>query len=258
MALSNRDKAILRVFEKNHTKGSTVVPFSLEDLREAVEKVGYREKNIADLRYQYVSGRSPLPDPIKKLGFKAIVGRGKGRYAFVHLIRDPEVDVPEDLAIIPIPDATPEIVLEYAGADEQGLLAKLLYNRLIDCFLGITCYHLQNHLRTSLEEHGQIEVDALYVGLDKTGRQYIIPVEAKGPKGRISRAQLAGNIAFACKNYPRLILRPVGAKAAADGSIFLYEFVPAQCLDDISVVEVKRYRLVPMDEVPLPDIESSD
>ena len=45
-----------------------------------------------------------------------------------------------------IPDATPEIILSYALSDEQALLAKVRYNRLLDIFLGITTYSLQNHL----------------------------------------------------------------------------------------------------------------
>ena len=46
---------------------------------------------------------------------------------------------------IKIPDATPGIVQKYALADEQALLAKLRYNRLLDIFTGVTCYSLQNH-----------------------------------------------------------------------------------------------------------------
>ena len=75
-----------------------------------------------------------------------------------------------------IPDATPSIVEKYALDDEQALLTKLRYNRLIDIFTGVTCYSLQNHLRTTVPGIGQVETDEIYVGVDKLGRQFVFPV----------------------------------------------------------------------------------
>lgn len=46
------------------------------------------------------------------------------------------------LATIKIPDGTPSIVKKYSVSDEQALLTIVRYNRLIDTFLGITCYSL--------------------------------------------------------------------------------------------------------------------
>ena len=66
--------------------------------------------------------------------------------------------------MIDLPNATPEIVLRYAPGDEQALLAKLRYNRLIDVFLGIKAYFLQNHWRTSIRAargRTQIEIDEI-------------------------------------------------------------------------------------------------
>ena len=54
------------------------------------------------------------------------------------------------------------------------------YNRLVDIFLGITTYSLQNHLRTTVAGVGQIEIDEVDVGVDKFGRQFVVPVQAKG------------------------------------------------------------------------------
>ena len=53
------------------------------------------------------------------------------------------------LATTKIPDGTPSIVRKYSISDEQALSAIVRYNRLIDIFLGVTCYSLQNHLRTT-------------------------------------------------------------------------------------------------------------
>lgn len=51
------------------------------------------------------------------------------------------------MAAIKTPDATPEIAAAYALSDEQALLAKVRYNRLLDIFLSVAAYSLQNHLR---------------------------------------------------------------------------------------------------------------
>jgi hypothetical protein len=55
----------------------------------------------------------------------------------------------------------------YALNDEQALLAKLRYNGLVDIFVGIACYSLQSHLRTTVSGLGQVEIDEIYIGIDK-------------------------------------------------------------------------------------------
>jgi len=54
--------------------------------------------------------------------------------------RAPYFDLPEDMDRTPIPDATPQIVLEYQSDDEQAMLARIRYNRLVDTFTGLTAY----------------------------------------------------------------------------------------------------------------------
>src|SRR5882762_8430774 len=152
-------------------QGATEVLFTMDQIRDAIAEVAksnpsYKENNVADVRYQFTSGRRQMPASVQSLGPWMIVGRGKAKYAFVKLVSTPEIQIQADLATILLPDATPEIVLEYAGSDEQGILAKVHYNRLMDIFLQITCYHLQNHWRTSIKGKGQVEIDDLYVGLD--------------------------------------------------------------------------------------------
>jgi hypothetical protein len=252
----NRDEVINRVFQRNYVAGATEVLFTMDQIRDAIAEVarnspGYKENNVADVRYQYTSGRRGLPSAIQALGHWMIVGRGKARYAFVKLSTSTELSLPEDLATILLPDATPEIVLQYAGSDEQGLLAKVLYNRLLDIFLRITCYHLQNHWRTAVKGKGQCEIDDLYVGLDINGKQFVVPVEAKSSNDRLSKTQIAQMIDFAQERYPKLIMRPVGVQENKDGSIVLVEFTPADHPDEIKIKELRRYKLVAMAEVPL-------
>ena len=164
-------------------------------------------------------------------------------------------NIPGDMEIA-LPDATPEIVLEYAGGDEQGILAKLRYNRMLDIFLGITCYHLQNHLRTSIKDKGQVEIDDLYVALNSAGKQFVIPIEAKSAKDHISKTQIMQGIDFARDRYPKLILRPVGIQEMKDGSLVLIEFTAGSHPDKIKIVEMRRYKLVPMSEVPLDELQT--
>ena len=56
---------------------------------------------------------------------------------------------------------------------------------MLDIFLSITCYHLQNHLRTSIKDKGQVEIDDLYVGLNSGGKQFVVPIEAKSAKDHL-------------------------------------------------------------------------
>jgi len=143
-------------------------------------------------------------------------------------------------------------VVEYAGHDEQGLLAKLRYNRLLDIFLSITCYHLQNHWRTTVNGV-QREIDDLYVGIDTDGKQYIIPVEAKSAKGRISKTQIVQVVEFAGNRYPSLIMRPVGIKEINEKEVVAILFTIGRSVDDIKMRDIRRYKFVPIAECPPPN-----
>jgi len=128
---------------------------------------------------------------------------------------------------------------------------------LLDIFLQITCYHLQNHWRTTIKNKGQCEIDDLYVGLNIAGKQFVFPVEAKSVGDRLNKTQLMQMVDFARERYPALILRPVGVQEMKDGSLVLAEFVPAEHPDEIQIKELRRYKLVAMSEVPL-DLQPSD
>jgi hypothetical protein len=252
----NRALVIQHVFNKLFRPGLKEVPFTVDDIRAAVEEVaeqnpGYTEGNIFDVRYEFTSGRQALPAEIDKLGPWMIEGRGKAKYAFIKLAQGPGVVIPSDLMPIMLPDATPEIVMGYAGSDEQGILARIRYNRLLDIFLQLTCYHLQNHWKTSIKNKGACEIDDLYVGLNVTGKQFVIPVEAKSPGDHLSKHQIVQMVHFAAARYPKLILRPVGVQGMKDGSLVFVEFTSAAEPDQIKIKEMRRYRLVPMAEVPM-------
>jgi hypothetical protein len=155
---------------------------------------------------------------------------------------------------IKIPDATPEIISAYALSDEQALLAKVRYNRLLDVFLGVASYSLQNHLRTTVKEIGQIEIDEIYVGVDKHGRHYVLPVQAKGGNDQLSTVQTKQDIACCAEKFSSLICRAISAQFIGGDLIAMFELTEED--GKVRVVEEKHYRLVPADNITSTDLES--
>jgi len=258
----NRALVIEHVFKAVYQPGVAELPFTLKEIEKGIAAItavnpDYVEGNKYDVRYAFASGRQEMPASIDRLGPWMIGSRGKGKYAFVKLATPVRVQIPADLATILLPDATPQIVLEYAGSDEQGTLAKLRYNRLLDIYLQLACYHLQNHWKTFVKGKGQHEIDDLYVGLNTTGKQYIIPVEAKCCGDHLNKTQVVQMIDFAQTKYPKLIIRPVGVQEMPDGSLVFVEFTPGKHPDEIKIKEPRRYKLVPMREVPM-DVQQND
>ena len=168
------------------------------------------------------------------------------------MVTDVPLSPNPNLAITKVPDSTPGIIAKYAFSDEQAVLARVRYNRLIDIFLGITCYSLQNHLRTTAAGMGQVETDEIYIGLDKSGSHYVVPVQAKGGDDKLSRVQIEQDIAVCRDKLSSLICRPVGTQFMRDDVIAMFEFEQAD--DDITVVSEKHYQLVPPDAVTDEDL----
>lgn len=252
----NRYQALLeKVFFANYSKGCDEVPLSREELDKAADELGVeRVKNLGDIIYS-ARYRTPLPPKILDLQPKGkewiIVGRGKSKYAF-KLAKISRIVPNTQLVTLKIPEATPEIVTAYAMSDEQALLAKVRYNRLIDLFLGITAYSLQNHLRTSLKETGQIEIDEIYVGVDKGGRQYIIPVQAKGGSDQLGSVQAQQDLSYCAAKFPDLICRAISAQFLDEKQIALMELVNQD--GEVKVANEAHYRLVPASQISKDDL----
>src|SRR5947208_9819814 len=128
-------------------------------------------KTLGDLVYSF-RYCALLPEKITSLAGEQeiwiIRPAGRSRYCFA-LVKNRPILPNEHMAVTKVPDATPGIIAKYAFNDEQALLAKVRYNRLVDIFSGVTCYSLQNHLRTTVPEMGQVETDEIYIGVDKKG-----------------------------------------------------------------------------------------
>lgn len=153
----------------------------------------------------------------------------------------------ENVAITKVPDDTPDVVAKYSFSDEQALLATVRYHRLVDIFTGVTCYSLQNHLRTTVPGMGQVETDEIYVGIDRKGVHYVFPTPAKGGKDELGLVQIEQDFAICAHKLPALVCRPLGAQFMADDVIVLFEF--ENSAEGISIATEKHYRLVPFEEV---------
>lgn len=248
---ANRYEAIIaRVFQIHHRKGAQQFDFTREEFVEIAASLGIAlPKNIGDVVYSF-RYRNDLPASIRDSAGKGlewiIEGAGKARYRFKQ-VRLHRIVPREELLTIKIPDATPEIIGAYALGDEQALLAKVRYNRLVDVFLGITTYSLQNHLRTTVAKVGQIEIDEIYVGVDRGGRQFVIPVQAKGGNDRHGAVQTQQDVACCAEKFSGLICRPVSAQFMSDGRIAMFELTVVD--GDVRVVDEKHYQLVPANRI---------
>jgi hypothetical protein len=246
-ATNNAYKRIIaHVFEKRWNSGLEEVPFSKDDVLDAAAALNLRIKNPADIIYTFRS-RDELPEQISRHGNWMIASRGSGLYAFVQITGATLVEVPVTLKAYPIPYAVPDIVARHLSRDEQGLLTIARYNRILDVFTGLACFHLQSHVRTQIKGHGQVEIDELYVGVDKDGRGYVLPVEGKEESESLGIDKAVSLTLFAKAKYPQLICRPIALIRESEHQISCVEFEPALEMENVKVVEMRRYQLVRSD-----------
>jgi hypothetical protein len=245
---------IERIFSSHYSAGATEVCFERKEIEIVAQELNINlPKNLGDIVYSF-RYRVALPESIRE---KAAKGRhwiirpaGRSRYCFVQVAEHNIVPTPMK-AETKIPDATPGLVTMYSLDDEQSLLAKLRYNRLIDIFSGLTCYSLQNHLRTFLAGIGQVETDEIYIGIDKKGRHYVLPIQAKGHTDKLNVVQIEQDLALCASKFPDLICRSIGAQFIESNLIALFEFESTP--EGVKLAAEEHYRLVPPNEVT-PDI----
>ena len=244
---ANRYQAIIsRVFADHHTNEATEFEFTRDEFVMIAQSLGIDlPKNIGDVIYSF-RYRNELPENIRQTssnGLEWIIeGAGRARYRFKQ-VRLNRIVPREELLTIKIPDATPEIIAAYALSDEQSLLAKVRYNRLIDVFLGITAFSLQNHLRTTVKSVGQIEIDEIYIGIDRYGRQFVVPVQAKGGSDKHGSVQTIQDIQCCSEKFPNLICRAVSAQFMSEKRIAMFELTEQG--GEIKVIDERHYQLVP-------------
>lgn len=248
---------IERIFHSKFKPGMREVEFEREELVKAGNELKIDvPKNLGDLVYSF-RYRATLPESIQAHAAQGetwiIRPAGRGKYRFA-LVPNRPIVPNENLTTTKVPDATPGVIAKYAFNDEQALLAKLRYNRLVDIFTGVTCYSLQSHLRTTVPNMGQVETDEIYVGVDKKGAHYVFPIQAKGGTDRLSIVQIEQDSALCAHKFSSLICRPIAAQFMEGGVIAMFEFEEGE--DGPGIAAEKHYKLVPPEEVTEADLEN--
>lgn len=255
-ASGNRYQSLVeKIFFDHYQPGAKEIEFNRDELVTAAKVLKIElPKNIGDVIYS-VRYRTPLPPKVvatQPTGLEwNIEGVGTARYAF-RLTKGSRIQPNANLVTIKIPNSTPEIISAYALSDEQALLAIVRYNRLIDVFLGITACSLQSHLRTTVKGIGQIEIDEVYVGIDRSGRQYVVPVQAKGGSDKLGATQAKQDIACCAVKFPDLVCRAIAAQFMEDDLIALFELTLEN--DIVKIVDEAHYRLVPAEQISATDL----
>lgn len=238
-------KIIEKIFFHHYTPGVTEFDFVRREIVAAKDLLApHLDLNPGDVPYRFRYRRA-LPDTIlatQPIGLEWIIeGAGKAKYRF-RLVRLNRILPRDDLPAIELPDGTPEAIKAYALDDEQALLAVVRYNRLIDIFLGLTTYSLQNHLRTTVTGVGQIEIDELYLGIDRDGCHHIIPVQAKGGTDQISVVQTKQDLAWCTQQFPSMRHRAISVQFMSDERVAMFELAVEENM--VQVVGELHYKLV--------------
>jgi hypothetical protein len=250
-----------RIFFSHWKKGAKEFHFDREEIETASRDLGIvPPKNLGDVVYTF-RYRRPLSPKILATQPRdrswLILGAGDAKYRF-RLNRLTHIDPTRGLLVRKIPDATPEIISQYALNDEQALLARVRYNRLVDIFLGIIAASLQNHLRTKIANYGQIEIDELYVGIDTRGAQYIVPVQAKGGNDRLGVIQTIQDVAFCQEKerYRHCVPRPVSCQFMpdVDGDTVIAMFELNFDGNEVAIVQERHYRLTAAKQISPDDL----
>jgi hypothetical protein len=254
---------IEHLFFSRHRRDVREIEFDRAEIATAASGLGLDvAKNLGDLVYSF-KYRRDLPDRIRATAPEGeewrLANAGRARYKFM-LGKAFRVEPDPTLVETKVPDSTPGIIAKYALSDEQALLAKLRYNRLIDIFTGVTCYSLQNHLRTSVQvdqesnETMQIETDEIYVGVDRRGAHYVFPVQAKGGSDKIAIQQIEQDVLLCQQKFKELICIPIAAQFMPGDVISLFSFESSD--DGIRKSVERHYRLVPKDEIGDDDLRT--
>ncbi len=256
MSNPNRYQAIIKRIFSAHFDGTDEFEFNRDEVADVARKLKVvLPKNIGDVIYSF-RYRNELPASIRATATAGrewiIEGAGRSKYRFKQVGRN-RIEPRPELITIKIPDSTPEIISAYALNDEQALLAIVRYNRLVDIFLGITAYSLQNHLRTTVKDVGQIEIDEIYVGLDRQGRQFVVPVQAKGGNDKHGIVQSQQDIACCEQKFPGLICRAISAQFMDENIIALFELAVIE--ESIKVLDEKHYKLVPASSITAEELK---
>ncbi len=241
------DEVFETLFLSKYNQNPSVeeIEFTKDEIAETASRLKEQIRNFPDVVYTY-RVRRELPEKILATGHWIIKPAGKGKYVFKKTERPQFIEIQEGLAPIEVLNAIPEIVEKYSANDEQGFLSTIRYNRLVDIFTEITCFHLQSHIRTTIQNEGQIEIDDLYVGINREGKEYILPLEAKSPdeRDKMGWIQITNLVRYARQYFPNLLCRPLATKPVGPNQICMIEFEDETDYEKIGIKEIKLYKLI--------------
>lgn len=253
------ERIIQHIFDNHFSAGTTNFAFHRDEINDAARALALdAPSNVGDLIYTYRSRRE-LPAAIRERAPQGtewvIRAEGRGRYRF-ELVSTSAFAPSEHLSRTLIPDSTPALINMYRQSDEQALLAIIRYNRLVDVFTRLSCFSVQSHLRTSLSGIGQVEIDELYVGIDRRGAHYVLPIEVKSASDKLGVPQVENMFALAAERFPTLIARPLGAQFVDNDVIALFAFERSDDGRSPTVSLERHYQLVPAEQLPADIVES--
>lgn len=253
---SNYELALLVTWRQAVSEVGTFdyVPFSKENIvhhGDQLRQLGIIQrqlavKNIPDIIYTF-RARADLPREILEHGHFAIIGRGKGLYAFAKIPKANRIRIPDSMRECKCKNEIPAWVNPYMSNDEQGMLTAVSANNLVLRHLGLEkAYRLQSHLRLGVRQYGQVEVDEVYLGESHNGIHVGIAVEAKDQNENdlLNVSQLFGTSQALRQLFPQIKHHLLGIKPDRRGAICICEFTtPANVSDLCEAGEWVRYDL---------------
>lgn len=241
--------------------------FTTGDIARWQKELKLEGGNPYDLKYN-AKGRGALPPEVQATAPAGqewrIKSVGTGQYVFRLAGTGTGIfEVDPHAVTVKIPDSLPTMVERYARDDEQALLARIRYNDLVNIFVGLNTYSLQSHWKTSIKGTGSVEVDEVYVGLDRNGTHFVIPVEAKGREKseKLTADQLITNYRACINAFPDIEVISLAAKVIDDYKIAMFRFDVDVDTETVEKVFERHYILasnVPSTESPRPVLFDSD
>ena len=101
---------------------------------------------------------------------------------------------------------------------------------------------------------GQIETDEIYVGIDKSGKQFVIPVQAKGGNDKLGITQIEQDLELCRQKYPALICRSIACQFITDDTVAMFEFGIQE--DRIVKVSERHYKIVEANKITPADLNT--
>ena len=243
---------LVDIFQRKYQDGDEIVEFTLDEVRETAERLDIKIRNPSDLIYRMKS-RTKLPSEMLDKGFKIIKIVKKGVYQF-QLGESTIVDLTRE-NVFQIQDTTPVAVRRFleeklSEIDEQGLLTIIHYCDLLSHFTGLKIYRLKSHVRKSIVNIGQVEVDEvdIGIGLDSLETPIIFPIEAKSASDPLNWTQIANQVNFSKQLFLNYVIRPIGIKVGYDSLLHIIEFTPEMEANKIKIKNSATYNLILSEE----------